>query len=109
MLRRRAPFLIACLVLVLCAAVALLAGHGSTPPPPVPGGVMVTAVRQDPNTRRQTDETGSGWVYDSAHGLVVTAYHVIDGSAYVTVGQPGEAHHAAQVIAGSPCDDVALL
>jgi len=56
---------------------------------------------------------GSGFVIDSAGGLILTNYHVVDGANQieVTLGTPDGAHQSmnAKVIGKAPDFDVALL
>jgi serine protease Do len=56
---------------------------------------------------------GSGFVIDSAGGLILTNYHVVDGASQidVTLGTPDGAHQTlkAKVVGKAPDFDVALL
>ncbi len=51
---------------------------------------------------------GSGFVYDARRGLIVTNFHVVSGATEFSVGVD-EQSRAAEVVAASPCDDLALL
>lgn len=51
---------------------------------------------------------GSGWVLDARRGLVVTNFHVVNGSRSFSVTGAGGST-GAHVVAASPCDDIALL
>jgi serine protease Do len=78
-------------------------------------GVQATVARARPGTvlvltqrLGQPTGQGSGWVLDAEHGLVVTAGHVINEGASFRV-LDGTASVPADVLATSPCDDLAVL
>jgi S1-C subfamily serine protease len=56
-------------------------------------------------------EYGSGWVLDAHRGLVVTAFHVVNGQNTVQVRSQYISPNPqdATVVAASPCEDIALL
>jgi S1-C subfamily serine protease len=90
----------ACLCLL---AALLLAGCGDRPAGPTTGvvGIAVTA--------KEHPSSGTGWVYSAAHGLVVTAYHVINGAPVAQVKVGKRPWQLARIVAEAPCEDVALL
>jgi S1-C subfamily serine protease len=68
-----------------------------------PSTVAVLGTR---GTVRST--TGSGWVVDGEHNLVVTAAHVVNQAERFTVSVDGSSY-VATVAASAPCDDIAVL
>jgi 2-alkenal reductase len=54
------------------------------------------------------EATGSGFALDSAEGLVVTNFHVINGGDTFDV-RVGDEFRDAEVVGAAPCDDLALL
>lgn len=69
-----------------------------------PSTVLVESLRGRDGAR---GGTGSGWVLDADAGLVVTNAHVLSGAG-VRVAAGGR-RRRAEVLAASPCEDVALL
>jgi S1-C subfamily serine protease len=53
-------------------------------------------------------ETGTGWVLDARHGLIVTNAHVINDGVSFQVGVDGELR-PAEVVGAAPCEDLAVL
>ena len=56
----------------------------------------------------QTYGAGTGWVYDTEQGLVVTNAHVVYPEFKVALGSE-QAERDAEIVAVAPCDDLALL
>jgi S1-C subfamily serine protease len=52
--------------------------------------------------------SGSGWVLDANHGLIVTNHHVVNAGNQYTV-QVGGQQRRARVIGSAPCDDLSVL
>jgi S1-C subfamily serine protease len=127
-LRRRAPLIAAALlVLALTAYVAFQAGGGGTdtarPRPsasasPSPSGPptiaqIYAAVAPSVVTIQALDgeavaATGTG-VVASAEGLILTAYHVVQGAGSVRVVFADGTRAAAKVAGADPAIDIALL
>jgi serine protease Do len=82
--------------------------HGFPGMPGGPGGRGFRMPSQGPR-----EGLGSGFVIDSAGGLILTNYHVVDGADQIeiTLGTPDGPHHtvSAKVIGKAPDFDVALL
>src|SRR4051794_121083 len=51
---------------------------------------------------------GTGWVYDASRGLIITAYHVVNGSVGNQI-RVGRRVRPARLVAASPCEDTAML
>ena len=56
----------------------------------------------------RSEATGSGFALDTAEGLVVTNFHVINGGRIFDV-RVGEDFRDAELVGAAPCDDLALL
>lgn len=58
----------------------------------------------------ESENAGSGWVYDAGQGLIVTNAHVVNEAARfaVRVGEE-EGERPAEVVAVAPCEDLAVL
>jgi S1-C subfamily serine protease len=54
------------------------------------------------------EATGSGFALDTAEGLVVTNFHVINGGKTFDV-RVGDDFREARLVGAAPCDDLALL
>jgi len=82
--------------------------HGFPGMPGAPGGRGFRMPSPGPR-----EGLGSGFVIDSAGGLILTNYHVVDGADQIeiTLGTPDGPHHtvSAKVIGKAPDFDVALL
>jgi S1-C subfamily serine protease len=58
----------------------------------------------------ESENAGSGWVWDAEQGLIVTNAHVVNESARFAVRLGEEARErAAEVVAVAPCEDLAVL
>lgn len=96
--------------LISCVAGALTSGcadHGVRTDRPTGGhGPPRTVVKVDGPWGQ-----GTGWVLNAQHGLIATAYHVVNGARTVQVDSPylRPKAQAARVISAAPCDDVAIL
>lgn len=53
-------------------------------------------------------DSGTAWVLDAAHGLIVTSAHVVDGGTDLRVGL-GTRQQPARIVAVAPCEDLAVL
>lgn len=129
---RRANLLAAAAVTVSLVAVALLAGReilngpGATPLPTAPSTIVPTQVAATARTAADVAaeagpstllvvanvggkraESGTGWVLDGAKGLIVTNQHVVNGGETFQVGKGAMAD--AMLLAGAPCEDLAVL
>ena len=94
--------------LVVAIVVVVLATGGGDPVPQVvaklrPSTVLVTTERGG-----VVQGSGSGWVLDAQSGLLVTNGHVVNQGSNFTVAAAGRSR-PAQVVAVSPCEDLALL
>jgi S1-C subfamily serine protease len=79
--------------------------------PPVPDGPPPTVVRVNGPDLDAGQIIGSGFVLSARRRLIVTAYHVVNGSRTVEVQGP-HLHprvQTARVVAAAPCEDIALL
>jgi len=58
----------------------------------------------------ESENAGSGWVYDAEQGLIVTNAHVVNEAARfaVRLGEE-EGERPAEVVAVAPCEDLAVL
>jgi S1-C subfamily serine protease len=88
-------------------------GGTSSPPAAATPAQVVDAVRPSTvavESRRDAGPVngGTGWVLDAAQGLVMTNNHVVNGGTSFRVGV-GDQQRDAQLVAASPCDDLALL
>jgi S1-C subfamily serine protease len=52
--------------------------------------------------------SGTGFVLDAGHGLVVTNFHVVNGGQAFRIGVDGDLR-TARVASAAPCDDLAVL
>jgi S1-C subfamily serine protease len=52
---------------------------------------------------------GTGWVLDADRGLIVTNDHVISGGQRITVAGESLTPRTANIVASSPCDDIAII
>jgi S1-C subfamily serine protease len=98
----------AALLVAIALVVVLLATGDDDPVPKVvaklrPSTVLVTTKRGD-----TLNGTGSGWVLDSAEGLIVTNGHVVNQGDSFTVAAGGTSRPAT-VLGVAPCEDLALL
>ncbi len=101
------------------AAIALVvAGLALTRQPEAPAGGSADGGAGKAGASRSAtvlvavdDGSGTGIIIDREQGLIATNYHVVAGSNEATIAAPGLAGWAlnAQVLAVSPCDDVALV
>jgi S1-C subfamily serine protease len=66
---------------------------------------VVRIVAQVPNGT----SSGTGWVLDADRGLIVTNNHVINGGRTFQVSAEGITPRNANVLAASPCDDIAII
>ena len=78
-----------------------------------PGTVFVTQnqIVRDRYTMRATEVpsgSGSGFIWDT-DGHIITNYHVIDGSSYLTVTLYNQKTYPAKLVGGEPKKDIAVL
>lgn len=94
---------------LMVSAIFVLAACNHEPDAPPPGGNGVLAITASPPVVvNGTGVTGgSAWVYDAPRGLIVTAYHVLNGRPQVVVGLHSQ--QQADVLAAAPCEDIALM
>jgi len=94
-------------VIALLAATGVLF-HKAPGVPAVVAAVAPSTVLIQPQQGGRVAGTGSGWVLDAGHGLVVTDAHVVNGGDNMTVGVGGRLM-PAHVVAVAPCEDLAVL
>ena len=107
----------ALLVVGVIAAVALSGGSSKPMPKPKPKPKVLTAeqliANATPSIVRITgsEAAGSGFVIDARHELVLTNAHVVIGNSALTaqVGNDTASSTPLQVVAASPCDDLAIV
>lgn len=120
---RRANILAAIAVIASLALVAAVVASGVltprplvTPAPvtPAPATVADIASAAEPSTvlvigtrDGERGGSGTGWVWDADRGLIVTNHHVVNGDEEFQVGV--DSMLAAEVVAGAPCEDLAVL
>lgn len=67
-----------------------------------PSTVIVVAFREG-----ERAGNGTGWVWDGGQGLIVTNLHVVNGAEDFQIG--ADSMVTAEVVAGAPCEDLAVL
>jgi serine protease Do len=98
------------LIAVVVVVIVLLSGGSSAPS----SAEIVASVRPATvdvlisQTGKGVIAGGTGWVLDAGKGLIVTNNHVINGADQVTVVFHGQ-KRAAQVVAATPCQDMAVI
>jgi len=109
-------------VVVVVVAVGLRGGEPTVTTPPAtavpvtpgPATIADTAAQAEASTvlvvaqvNGQRNASGSGWVWDAANGLIVTNQHVINDGETFQIGV--DTMTSAEVVAGAPCEDLAVL
>src|SRR5436190_9681097 len=96
--RLKAPVVIA---VTFAAVLGLGCGGGNRSPALIqPGSVVLVAAPGPPGATRT--DNGTGWIYSAPKGLVVTAFHVVDGSSVAAVRVGPNDTRGATVVAASP-------
>ena len=100
-------------VVVIVLLLTGVLGGGEKRPPTV-AAVIERALPSVVQIRRfRTEESengGSGWVWDAAQGLVVTNAHVINAAPRFAVRLAGEdRERPAEIVGVAPCEDLAVL
>jgi S1-C subfamily serine protease len=96
-------------VLALVGLVAFLATRGGGTPSPA--DIVADAKQRTVLIQARIPggtSTGTGFVLDAGHGLVVTNFHVLNGGSAFAVGVDGNLREA-RIAGAAPCDDLAVL
>jgi S1-C subfamily serine protease len=102
-----AAALLAAIVVGVLAIAGVFSGGGGFDAAKVVAQARPSTVRVDVSGPGSSGR-GTGWVLDAARGLIVTNFHVVNGSTRFTVVAPSGSYQA-DVVAAAPCDDVAVL
>ncbi len=102
--------LVVAIVVVVLAAAGVFSGSEA----PTAADVIEAAKPSTVQIRRfvaeQSENGGSGWVYDAAQGLAVTNAHVVNAAARFAVRLAGEERERpAEIVGVAPCEDLAVL
>jgi serine protease Do len=98
------------LIAVVVVVIVLLSGGSSTPN----SAEIVAAVRPSTvdvlisQSGKGVIAGGTGWVLNADRGLIVTNNHVVNGADQLTVVVRGQ-KRPAQVVAATPCQDMAVI
>ena len=93
---------------VAVAAIVVLASRGDEPSTPeIVSDARARTVLVDAKIPGG-ESGGSGFVLDAKNGLIVTNFHVVNGSSDVLVGLDGDSRDA-KLFSAAPCDDLAVL
>jgi S1-C subfamily serine protease len=101
------------IAVALVAVIAIGGGYYLVAGRPLTTGQIVDRMRSSTVYVQVQSQFGSGngtgWVLDSDRGLIVTNHHVISDITNVTVSGEGLTPRSANVVAASPCDDIAVI
>src|SRR4051812_20325477 len=105
---RLATALAALAGVIAIAAIVFLASRDDAPSPTeIVSDARARTVLIDAKTPGG-ESGGSGFVLDARQGLIVTNFHVVNGSSDILVGLAGDSRDAA-LYSAAPCDDLAVL
>jgi S1-C subfamily serine protease len=105
---------VAAVAAVVVVVLFLTGAIGGDDEQPTVAGVIEQATPSTVQVRRfvdaESENAGSGWVYDADQALIVTNAHVVnEGSLFAVRLGEEDRERAAEVVGVAPCEDLAVL